>query len=95
MLEASPLLLHPLPSSQRVRRTKAAVSYPTIHGGLEALVAPDSRSQESRANKELQCSTREPSEELPNEPTTGQRCRQEAHRLIPSLFVFLKQSGYR
>jgi hypothetical protein len=71
------------------------VSTPPSHGALEALVAPDRARQEGRAKTELQLSIPETREEPLNEPSIRQQCQQEDRRLIPSLFVFFKQSGYR
>src|SRR5260370_19200406 len=83
------------PETKPARRTKAAVSTPLSHGGLEALVAPDHARQEGRAKSKSKFSMSATRAEPPIEALIGQLSQPEDPRLILSLFLFFQQSGYR
>jgi hypothetical protein len=51
--------------------------------------------QEGRAKTELQLSIPETREEPLNEPSIRLQCTQESRHLVPSPFLFFKQSRYR
>lgn|SRR5882724_1540948 len=78
-----------------IREVRPPCPTPPFHDGLKALVAPAHARQKGRAKTELQLSIPETREEPLNEPSIRQQCQQEDRRLIPSHFLFFKQSRYR